>query len=335
MKILITGAAGFIGYHLVKRLLQENKINIVGIDNLNDYYDVGLKTSRLEDLGINILDYKTDSWRSDIYPNFIFRKVDISEAAELFPVFADEKFDIVIHLAAQAGVRYSLVNPHAYTRSNMEGFLNVVENVRRINISHFIYASSSSVYGNSNQVPFVESQEVNKPESLYAATKVSNEVMAYAYSNLYQMPSSGLRFFTVYGPYGRPDMAYYSFVQAIHQGRQIHVYNDGLLKRDFTYIDDITESIRRLIDVPPTGKIPHEIYNIGNNQPVQLMYFIQLIEKYMDKIADKKFLPMQKGDVFETYANIDKLITTINYKPQISIEVGLKRFVDWFINKHK
>lgn len=328
-KILITGAAGFIGYHLSKRLCK-NDYNVIGLDNLNSYYDVNLKKSRLNKL--------------KSYQNFNFFETDLIEREEIFKLFQNESPTIVIHLAAQAGVRYSITNPHSYVDSNLVGFVNILESCRHNPVKHLIYASSSSVYGSNKKVPFCESDNVDHPVSLYAATKKSNELMAHTYSNLYDIPTTGLRFFTVYGPFGRPDMAYFKFTKAIDEGLPIDVYNNGRMKRDFTYVDDIVEGIQRLISKPPmsnnqwdrnnpdpsTSFAPYTIYNIGNNKPVDLMTFIEILEDLLGKKAQKNFLEMQAGDVEITYANIDKLSKDISFSPRTSIEDGLSSFVTWY-----
>ncbi len=328
-KILITGAAGFIGYHLTQ-LLASNNFNIIGIDNLNSYYNVNLKKDRLKQL--------------EKFNNFKFLKIDLIDKNSLFDLFKKEKFEYVIHLAAQAGVRYSIENPYAYIDSNIYGFINVLEACRNFPIKHLIYASSSSVYGANVKQPFAENDNVDHPVSLYAATKKSNELMAHTYSDLYKIPTTGLRFFTVYGPWGRPDMAYFSFTKNILEGKEIKVFNNGDLERDFTYIDDIVFAIEKLIDKipsetpewdrveaePSTSFAPYRIFNIGNNKPVKLMEFISTLEKLLGKEANKKFLPMQPGDVYSTYADISKLNKLIGYKPTTSIEEGLAKFVKWY-----
>lgn len=328
-KILVTGAAGFVGFHLSKSLLDE-KVNIIGIDNLNDYYDVNLKIARLAKLQ----DYK----------NFEFEKIDLIEKEKISELFEKEKFDYVIHLAAQAGVRYSIENPYAYIESNILGFLNILEACRNFPVKHLVYASSSSVYGANIKQPFSENDNVDHPVSLYAATKKSNELMAHTYADLYKIASTGLRFFTVYGPWGRPDMAYFSFTKNIFEGKQINVFNNGSLERDFTYIDDIVEGIKKIIEVAPTSNenwdsyksspadsfAPYRVFNIGNNQPVKLMDFITTLEEHIGKKAKINFLPMQQGDVLSTYADIDLLKNVIGYNPNTPISKGLKKFVDWY-----
>lgn len=318
MKILITGVAGFIGYHLATRLLAEGN-DVYGIDNLNNYYDVSLKQARLQ----QILPHS----------NFTFDYLDISDRTLVAELFATNDFDVVVHLAAQAGVRYSLQNPHAYVDSNLVGFTNILEGCRHNSIKHLIFASSSSVYGANTKVPFAVSDNVDRPISLYAATKKANELMAHAYSHLYQMPITGLRFFTVYGPWGRPDMAYFKFVKAIAEDRPIDVYNFGKMKRDFTYVDDVIEAVNRIITTKPltrNGQPPYKIYNLGNNQPVELNEFITTIETIMGKSARKNLLPMQPGDVVSTYADVQELIADFDFQPSTSIAVGLEKFVSWY-----
>ncbi|MGM8899182.1 MULTISPECIES: NAD-dependent epimerase [unclassified Psychrobacter] len=326
MNILVTGAAGFIGFHIIKKLLEKNCF-IVGIDNINDYYDVDLKNDRIKVLVENS---STETFK--------FIKLDLADREAMSTLFSRYKFDIVINLGAQAGVRYSIENPHAYMDSNMVGFLNVLEGCRQSKVKHLLYASSSSVYGMNVKQPFSTGDRVDYPISLYAATKKSNELMAHTYSHLYNIPTTGLRFFTVYGPYGRPDMAYFSFTKKILSGQQIDVYNNGVMQRDFTYIDDIVEGIIRLIDKIPvpqkssitTALAPYKIYNIGNNQPVTLRRFISAIEQACGKKARENLLPMQPGDVPITYADIDELTTDIGFKPSISIEDGIAKFVEWY-----
>ncbi|WP_058369838.1 NAD-dependent epimerase [Psychrobacter sp. ENNN9_III] len=326
MNILVTGAAGFIGFHLIKKLLEKNCF-IVGIDNINDYYDVDLKNDRIKVLVENS---STETFK--------FIKLDLANREAMSTLFSRYKFDVVINLGAQAGVRYSIENPHAYMDSNMVGFLNVLEGCRHSKVKHLLYASSSSVYGMNVKQPFSTEDRVDYPISLYAATKKSNELMAHTYSHLYNIPTTGLRFFTVYGPYGRPDMAYFSFTKKILSGQQIDVYNNGEMQRDFTYIDDIVEGIILLIDKIPapqkssitTAIAPYQIYNIGNNQPVTLRRFISAIEQACGKKAKENLLPMQPGDVPITYADIDELTTDVGFKPSISIEDGIAKFVEWY-----
>lgn len=321
MKILVTGAAGFIGYYLARRLLADNH-QVYGVDNLNDYYDVNLKKARLAQLGNQ--------------KNFTFQYLDLSDRSAMADLFASQIFDRVAHLAAQAGVRYSLQNPHAYADSNLVGFLNILEGCRHQKIAHLVYASSSSVYGTNTKVPFAVSDNVDRPISLYAATKKANELMAHSYSHLYNLPTTGLRFFTVYGPWGRPDMAYFKFVDAIAQGKSIDIYNYGKMQRDFTYIDDIIEGVVRVIHQPPqTESAPYKLYNIGNNNPIELMTFIEAIEQAMGKTAQKNFLPMQPGDVPATYADIDDLIRDVDFKPSTPIELGINRFVRWYCDYYR
>lgn len=317
-KILVTGAAGFIGFHLCKSLLEKG-VEVVGFDNINDYYDVNLKYSRLEIL--------------EPYEKFTFIKGDLADKAAIDKLFSENKFDIVVNLAAQAGVRYSIDNPQAYIESNVIGFFNILEACRNNPVEHLLYASSSSVYGNQQKTPFSTEDDVSKPISLYAATKKSNELMAYTYSHLYSIPSTGLRFFTVYGPYGRPDMAYFSFTQKIMKGEKIKIFNNGDMYRDFTYIDDIVKGIENMLSNPPEADENGDratVYNIGNNSPEKLMYFIETLENALGKKAEKEFLPMQPGDVYQTYADVTPLIEKFGFKPSTSIEEGLGKFVDWY-----
>ncbi|MBU9713488.1 NAD-dependent epimerase [Evansella tamaricis] len=329
MNILITGAAGFVGMHLSKRLLDLN-YHIVGFDNINDYYEVKLKRDRLDII--------------TRYSNFTFYEADLADQKAVNDCFQNENIDVVINLAAQPGVRYSLENPQAYINSNILGFTNILEACRHNEIKHLIYASSSSVYGANVKMPFSTSDAVDHPVSIYAATKKSNELMAHTYSHLFGVPTTGLRFFTVYGPYGRPDMAYYSFTKKIIDGETIKIFNNGDMERDFTYIDDIVEGIVRLIDQPPkpnndwdrvnpdpsSSYAPYKVYNIGNNKPVRLMDFINTLEKHLGIEANKEFLPMQPGDVQATFADIDDLNKATGFKPTTSIDEGLKKFVDWY-----
>ncbi len=326
MKILVTGAAGFIGFHLIKALLKQDCF-IVGIDNLNAYYDVNLKNDRLKILS----EHSTEA-------SFKFITLDLADRTAMASLFADYGFDIVVNLGAQAGVRYSIEKPHEYVDSNLVGFVNILEGCRHAKVKHLVYASSSSVYGMNIKQPFSTKDRVDFPISLYAATKKSNELMAHTYSHLYNIPTTGLRFFTVYGPYGRPDMAYFSFTKKILAGEQIDVYNNGEMQRDFTYIDDIVEGIVRVIDKVPapqqsvatTATAPYQIYNIGNNQPVTLRRFITAIEEACGKKAKENLLPMQPGDVPATYADIDELINDIDFIPKTSIEDGIAKFVEWY-----
>ncbi|MCW2257101.1 UDP-glucuronate 4-epimerase [Providencia alcalifaciens] len=327
MRYLVTGATGFIGYKASYQLCQQGH-QVVGIDNLNDYYDISLKKARLSNLLKN--------------PNFVFHQIDLVDRDAISTLFAQEKFDRVIHLAAQAGVRYSLQNPFAYADSNLNGHLAILEGCRQAKIKHLVYASSSSVYGMTDQTPFSTDMSTDHPVSLYAATKKANELMAHSYSHLYQLPTTGLRFFTVYGPWGRPDMALFKFTKAILAGEPIDVYNNGNLSRDFTFIDDIVEGIIRISDIIPQAdpenrslsaaqsSAPYRIYNIGNGQPVQLTDFIAALEKSLGKKAIQNFLPMQDGDVYTTWADTEDLFTVTGYRPQVSIEQGVQAFVDWY-----
>ena len=333
-KILVTGAAGFIGFHLSKRLIAMGDA-VVGLDNLNDYYDVNLKLARLKQMSFE--------------PSFTPVRIDLADREAVERLFAGEKFDIVVNLAAQAGVRYSLVNPHAYAESNLAGFLNVLEGCRRHGVKHLVFASSSSVYGANTTVPFSVHHNVDHPVSLYAATKKANELMAHSYSSLYNIPCTGLRFFTVYGPWGRPDMAYFLFTKAIIEGRPIDVFNFGRMQRDFTYIDDIVEGVVRVMWRIPspdpgwsgaspdaaTSYAPYRIYNIGNNQPVELLHFIEVLEDCLGKKAEKRMLPIQAGDVPVTYADIDDLVRDTGFTPSTTIGDGLRRFVEWYNEYYK
>jgi UDP-glucuronate 4-epimerase len=329
MKVLITGAAGFIGFHLTLALLDRDDV-VVGIDNLNDYYDPALKQLRLDEIA-----------KHPKYSNFEFIRADISERALMEQLFFDHAFDIVVNLAAQAGVRYSLENPYAYVDSNLVGFVNILEGCRHAKVKHLVYASSSSVYGMNVRQPFSTNDKVDFPISLYAATKKSNELLAHSYSHLFNIPSTGLRFFTVYGPYGRPDMAYYSFTEAIEKGMPINVFNNGAMQRDFTYVDDIVEGISKVIDLPPAPQTneatnamaPYRILNFGNNNPVSLRSFIEAIENSVGKKANEILLPMQAGDVPITHAEIDSLSELCGFQPKTSIEDGIKKFVNWYQNK--
>ena len=330
MKYLITGAAGFIGFHLSKRLLGQGN-SVIGVDNLNEYYDVNLKKSRLNGL-------KGD-------PEFTFHKLDLVDQKGTEKLFSENDFDYVVNLAAQAGVRYSLTNPHSYVDSNVVGFLNILEGCRNSDIKHLVFASSSSVYGANTMMPFSVHHNVDHPISLYAATKKANELMAHAYSSLYRFPCTGLRFFTVYGPLGRPDMALFLFTKAIMENRPIDVYNQGKMKRDFTYIDDIVEGVTRVVEKIPepdtdwnsdepdsaTSYAPYRIYNIGNNNPIELVKFIEVLEGCLGKKAEKNLLPMQPGDVHETCADVDDLVN-IGFKPSTPIEKGIKKFVEWYLS---
>lgn len=331
MKILVTGAAGFIGFHLSKRLLNEGH-NVIGIDNINDYYDIRLKYSRLKELGIDEKNASVfyNKCKSFSFDSFKFLRINLEDKEELFSLFKQENFDVVCNLAAQAGVRYSIENPETYIQSNVVGFLNVLEACRHNKIKHLIYASSSSVYGSNSKIPFSEEDKVDNPVSLYAATKKSNELMAYTYSHLYNIPTTGLRFFTVYGPWGRPDMAPILFADAICKNEPIKVFNYGEMERDFTYIDDIVEGVKRVIEKPIKREDLYKIYNIGNNNSVKLLSFIKSIEDNLDLKAEKNMLPMQMGDVKKTWADVNSLIADYGYKPNIDIIEGVKNFIQWF-----
>jgi len=332
-KILLTGVAGFIGFHLAQKLLARG-VTVLGIDNLNDYYDVQLKQDRLGQL--------------EGTSNFSFEKTDLTDQERLAELFSEQMFDVVVNLAAQAGVRYSLENPRAYVSSNLVGFVNVLEGCRHTQVKHLVYASSSSVYGANTQMPFSVHQNVDHPVSLYAASKKANELMAHTYSHLYRLPTTGLRFFTVYGPWGRPDMALYMFTKAILSGRTIDVYNHGKMRRDFTYVDDIVEGVVRVIDRPAepnadwlgeapdpgTSRAPYKIYNIGNNQPVELEHFIEVLERALGVKAKKNYLPMQPGDVPATFADVEDLTRDAGFHPDTSIEKGIGEFVRWYRQYH-
>jgi UDP-glucuronate 4-epimerase len=332
-KVLVTGAAGFIGFHTSKRLLSRGD-TVVGLDNLNDYYNVKLKQDRLDQLLSQ--------------PGFSFQRVDLADRDAVARLFEREQFEAVIHLAAQAGVRYSLENPHAYVASNLVGFVNVLEGCRCGSVKHLVYASSSSVYGANQKMPFAVHDSVDHPVSLYAATKKSNELMAHVYSHLFRLPTTGLRFFTVYGPWGRPDMALWLFTDAILAGRPIDVFNQGKMRRDFTYIDDIVEGVVRVADRipapnpawsatvpdPASSSAPFRVYNIGNNQPVELMRLIAVLEEQLGRKAELNFLPIQPGDVPETYADIDDLARDVGFRPSTPIEAGVARFVRWYRAYH-
>lgn len=321
--ILITGAAGFIGFHLSKRLLESGK-NIIGFDNINDYYTPDLKYARLDIL--------------KKYENFEFIKGDLADEEAVNELFEKYKPEIVVNLAAQAGVRYSIDNPKAYMSSNIIGFFNILEACRHHKVKHLLYASSSSVYGNQKKTPFSTSDNVDHPISLYAATKKSNELMAFTYSHLYGIPATGLRFFTVYGPFGRPDMAYFSFTNKIVNGETIKIFNNGDMYRDFTYVDDIVTGIVNMLGCPPKpdeNGDRHKVYNIGNNNPEKLMYFIETLEKCIGMTANKEFLPMQPGDVYQTYADVSELEKDFGFKPATSIEEGLSKFAAWYREYYK
>jgi len=333
MKILVTGAAGFIGFHLSKRFLERGD-EVVGLDSLNDYYDVNLKKARLSQL--------------EGQPKFRFVKLDLADREGMAQLFAREKFQRVMNLAAQAGVRYSIENPHAYVDSNVVGFVNLLEGCRHHSVEHLVFASSSSVYGLNTKMPFSVHHNVDHPISLYAATKKANELMAHTYAHLYGLSTTGLRFFTVYGPWGRPDMALFKFTKAILEDQPIDIYNHGQMRRDFTYIDDIVEGVVRVLDKipesntmwssdapdPSTSPARYRLYNIGNNNPVELMHYIETLEKALGKTAKKNMLPMQAGDVPATYADVDDLEREVAFKPQTSIEDGIGRFVNWYKRYH-
>lgn len=358
MKILVTGTAGFIGYHLAKKLLERGD-EVVGIDNINDYYDVNLKYARLAELGIDGHCERSAAILSSKYPKHKFIKASLEDTQNIYNIFENEKFDSVCNLAAQAGVRYSIENPHAYIQSNVVGFLNILEACRNFGVKNLSYASSSSVYGLNESQPFKTTDKTDTPISLYAATKKSNELMAHTYSHLYGIKTTGLRFFTVYGPWGRPDMAPMLFADAILNDRAIKVFNHGNMSRDFTYIDDIVDGVIKVIDNPATAVIasdssviaseawqsknlpadrstaPYRIYNIGNNSPIQLLDFIKTLEKSLGKEAKKNFMDMQDGDVVSTYADVSGLINDFGYKPETSLEVGVEKFVKWYKSFYK
>jgi len=336
MRILVTGCAGFIGFHLVKHLLNSSNV-VIGIDNINDYYDVDLKYARLAELGIckDLVFYGTET-PSIKYDNFIFYKVDLNDADNLKQLFVHGSFDIVCNLAAQAGVRYSLVNPQLYIDSNIKGFLNILEGCRLTNVSHLVYASSSSVYGLNDEMPFSVTHKTDHPASIYAATKKANELMAHCYSHLYDLPTTGLRFFTVYGPWGRPDMALYQFTKSIVENRPVRIFNNGDMKRDFTYIDDIINGMLKIIDQPfrreegARDETPFRIFNIGKGSPVKLLDFVSEIEKNLNLTAQKEFFPMQDGDVVETWADVSELGEVFDYLPTVTIDKGVKHFIEWY-----
>ena len=332
MKILVTGAAGFIGFHQVKYILERGH-EVIGLDNINDYYEPKLKFDRLSNLGIgrNKAKIFNKFANSDKYENFCFIRINLEDRENLPVLFQQNKFDKVINLAAQAGVRYSIENPNAYIDSNVVGFANLLECCRNFEVQHLIYASSSSVYGQSDKVPFSTKDNLDKPISLYAATKKSNELMAYTYSNLYNFKTTGLRFFTVYGPWGRPDMAMFLFTNAILNGRPIEVFNNGNLERDFTYIDDIVNGVCKILEKESTpGRLNANIYNIGNSKPIRLMEFINEIERQLGLEAEMEMFPMQPGDVKKTWADVSDLKKDYNYTPDTSLKEGVKEFIDWF-----
>ncbi len=331
-KILVTGVAGFIAYHLCEKLCRDAEAEIIGIDNINDYYDVNLKHARLE--------------RLSTFKNFEFHKIDLTDRERLHDLFEEKKPQRVVNLAAQAGVRYSIENPYAYVDSNLIGFVNILEGCRHNEVEHLVYASSSSVYGANTKMPFSIHQNIDHPVSLYAASKKANELMAHTYSHLYGLPTTGLRFFTVYGPWGRPDMALFLFTKAILSDQPINVFNYGNMRRDFTYIDDIVEGVIRTMyhtaesnpdwssddPDPGTSKAPYRVYNIGNNNPVELNYLIEVLENNLGKKAKKNMMPIQPGDVPATYADVDDLMEDVGFKPATPIELGVKRFVEWYRN---
>jgi len=346
MKLLVTGAAGFIGFHLCKALLERGD-EVVGIDNINDYYDPNLKFARLNELGIN---RDAENWYSDIlsskFTKFKFVRMNLEDREKLFDLFSRENFDKVCNLAAQAGVRYSLENPYTYINSNIVGFINILEACRHHQIKHLAYASSSSVYGNNKKMPLSTSDNVDHPISLYAATKKSNELMAHTYSHLFGLPTTGLRFFTVYGPWGRPDMALFLFTEAIEKNEPIRVFNNGKMVRDFTYVEDIVEGVIRVIDNPPSisknennpsesSTAPYKVYNIGNSNPVQLLDYIGEIEKQLNKKAQLNLLPIQPGDVPMTQSDVQDLIQNLHYTPNTSIKEGISSFVKWYRNFYR
>lgn len=343
-RVLVTGAAGFIGFHLAKALLERGD-KVIGYDNINDYYDIKLKYGRLNELGIEReLVQSQVLVSSNLYTNFQFTKADLCDRDYLNQLFEDEKFDYVINLAAQAGVRYSVENPQAYIDANIQGFLNVLEACRHFPVKHLVYASSSSVYGSNQKMPFSVHDNVDHPLSLYAATKKSNELMAHTYSHLFNISTTGIRFFTVYGSWGRPDMALFLFAEAIRKGEKIKVFNRGKMERDFTYVGDIVQGVMVALDQPAkpnpefdnakpdagSSHAPYRLYNIGNNQPVKLMNYIEALEKAMGKTAEKEFLPLQAGDVEKTYADVQELIDDFHYQPDTPLVEGIQEFVNWF-----
>ena len=349
VKTLVTGSAGFIGFHLTRRLLNEGH-TVIGLDNINNYYPIGLKFDRLAELGIDQekIVYG-DFLESEKYPNFKYIRLNLEDHAQIMEVFRNEEFAQVVNLAAQVGVRYSIKNPHAYVQSNMVGFANILEACRMMEIEHLVYASSSSVYGLNGKFPFSVHDNVDHPISFYAASKKSNELMAHTYSHLFNIPTTGLRFFTVYGPWGRPDMALYSFTRNIIDGKPIDVYNNGNMERDFTYVDDIVEGIVRVLQNPPKGNpdwtgtnpdpasscAPYRVFNIGANQSVKLLDFIKEIESATGKKAILNLMPIQPGDVSKTWANVNDLVTELGYRPKTSVKEGIKAFVAWYRNYYK
>ncbi|AMQ56811.1 NAD-dependent epimerase [Algoriphagus sanaruensis] len=349
MKFLVTGTAGFIGFHVAKYLIDRGD-EVVGLDVINDYYDVNLKFARLEFHGIEKSDVSFGKIsKSNKFPNYRFIRLDLVEKESLMTLFEQEKFDVVIHLAAQAGVRYSLTNPEVYIQSNISAFLNILECCRFFPVKHLVYASSSSVYGSNEKMPFSTSDSVDHPISLYAASKKANELMAHTYSHLFGIPTTGLRFFTVYGPWGRPDMALFLFTEAILKGEPIKVFNYGEMKRDFTYIDDIVQGVVKVADKPAkanpdfdsknpdpgSGKVPYKVYNIGNSSPVRLLDYIHAIEDGLGKKAEMELLPLQPGDVPASHAEVSDLVRDMDYKPNTTIQEGVKAFTDWYLSYYK
>ncbi len=344
MKYFITGTAGFIGFHLTNALIKRGD-EVIGVDNINDYYDVNLKYSRLEAAGIQRRNIQPGvPIHSETLKGYTFIQMDIADKALMLEIFKEQNIDVVVNLAAQAGVRYSLENPDAYIQANIQGFMNILESCRAFPVKHLVYASSSSVYGSNTKMPFATSDNVDHPVSLYAATKKSNELMAHTYSHLFQIPTTGLRFFTVYGPWGRPDMALFLFAEAMRKGEKIKVFNHGKMKRDFTYVDDIVEGIIRVSDRPArpnpqwdgmnpdpgSSNTPYKVYNIGNSSPVELMDYISALESAMGTVAEKEMMPMQKGDVPATFADVTDLSNDTGYKPSTSVEEGVAKFVAWY-----
>ena len=348
MSVLVTGAAGFLGFHLCRKMAQEGK-EIVGLDSINDYYDPALKIARLSELGLDrAAALSGDPARSATFPSFRFLRMDIEDGAGMERLFAQERFRAVVNMAAQAGVRYSLENPHAYIRANVAGFLNVLEACRAFPPGHLVFSSSSSVYGLSRRIPFSEHDITDHPASLYAATKKTNEMMAHAYSHLYGIPATGLRFFTVYGPWGRPDMAYYRFARSIMNGLPIDLYNFGDMMRDFTYIDDAVDAIAQVVEHPPApdpswrpehpdpsaSSAPFRIYNVGNSRSESLSSLVSSLERCMGKKAERHLIPMQPGDVRETEADVEDLARDVGWRPSTSLDAGIQRFVEWFRTYH-
>ena len=331
MKILVTGTAGFIGFHLAKKLIVRGD-EVIGLDNINDYYDTALKYARLEACGITREDADSGNLTgSSLYPGYRFLKASLEDKQTIDRLFCEQKFDRVVNLAAQAGVRYSLINPRAYIDSNITGFIHILEACRQNPVAHLVYASSSSVYGSNTKMPLSISDRTDNPVSLYAASKKSNELMAHSYSHLFQIPTTGLRFFTVYGPWGRPDMAAFLFARAIMEGKPIQVFNNGDMYRDFTYIDDIVEGVVRVIDqAPEEQNPPAALFNIGNSSPVKLIDYIGAIETALGKKAIKEYLPMQPGDVYKTFADVSDLEAKFNYHPSTPVTEGVQRFVEWY-----